>query len=335
MTRAIVTGNLMHELQLTQPSELLLVEPLPLDRHPVAVFLGSLTSAHSKRNMHRYLDQMAALLTGDRNAFLCNWGAVRYPHTQAIRARLAESYAPATVNGMLSALRGVLKEAWNLGYMSAEDYQRAVQVKNIKGETLPAGRDLAQGEVLALVNACTADESAAGLRDAALIGVLYTGGLRRAEAAALDLDDFDDGIGKLTVRSGKGRKARTVYLSGGALDALLDWLTVRGTEAGALFMPVNKGGNIQHRRMSAQAIYNILEKRGLEAHVKDFSPHDFRRTFVGDLLDRGVDIVIVQKLVGHASVTTTGRYDRRPEATKRQAATRLHFPYQRRKRDAE
>jgi integrase/recombinase XerD len=325
----IVTGNLMHEIQPSRPADLLLVEALPLDRHPVVVFLGSLTSAHSKRNMGRYLDQMAALLTGNPNAFGCNWGAVRYQHTQAIRARLAEAYAPATANGMLSALRGVLKEAWNLGYMTAEDYQRAIQVKNIKGETLPTGRDLAQGEVLALVNACTADESAAGLRDAALIGVLYTGGLRRAEVAALDLGDFDTETGKLTVRSGKGRKARTVYLSDGALDALLDWLLVRGTETGALFMPVNKGGNIQRRRMSAQAIYNLLEKRAAEAGVKDFSPHDFRRTFVGDLLDRGVDIVTVQKLAGHASVTTTGRYDRRPEETKRQAAAKLHFPYKR------
>ena len=76
----------------------------------------------------------------------------------------------------------------------------------------------------------------------------------------------------------------------------------------------------------------MLGKRGAEAGVKDFSAHDFRRTFVGDLLDRGVDISVVSKLAGHSDPKTTARYDRRPEATKRDAAAKLHFPYTRRKR---
>jgi integrase len=98
-----------------------------------------------------------------------------------------------------------------------------------------------------------------------------------------------------------------------------------------LFTPVLKNGRLSMRRMSDQAVYNLLEKRAQEAGVDRFSPHDFRRTFVGDMLDAGVDIATVAGIAGHASVNTTARYDRRPEETKRQAAAKLHYPYQRRK----
>jgi hypothetical protein len=85
-----------------------------------------------------------------------------------------DRYVPATVNGMLSALRGILKAAWELGYMTAEDCQRAASVKTVKGETLPAGRNLKQGEILALANVCIADKSPAGVRDAVETGdVVY------------------------------------------------------------------------------------------------------------------------------------------------------------------
>ncbi|MBZ0316608.1 MAG: site-specific integrase, partial [Anaerolineae bacterium] len=65
------------------------------------------------------------------------------------------------------------------------------------------------------------------------------------------------------------------------------------------------------RGITRQAIFKICSKRALEARIPDFSPHDFRRTFVGDMLDAGADIVTVKDLAGHASIQTTARYDRR------------------------
>jgi site-specific recombinase XerD len=322
----------------TTDPELTVLDPLPLDQNPAAVYLAGLPSQNSQRNMRRYLNQIAQLLKSDSDAFSIQWGNVRYQHTKAILARLSsdnapgteQPYATRTVNGMLSALRGVLKEAWRLGQMSAEDYQRAIDFKNLKVETLPAGRDLSSGEISALVNYCISQDNAAGLRDAALIGVLYTAGLRRSELVNLTLTDYTPETGQLKILGGKGNKSRTVYVTNGAQEALHDWLALRGDGPGAIFTPINKGGRIILQPMTAQAVYNLLQKRAAQAQVKAFTPHDFRRTFAGEMLDGGVDIATIAKIMGHASIDTTGRYDRRPETVKRAAAQKIHFPYQKR-----
>ena len=162
-----------------------------------------------------------------------------------------------------------------------------------------------------------------------IIAVLYAGGLRRAELVDLDLANYETTAeGARLVVLGKGNKQRSVPLAGGAARALGDWLAVRGDAAGPLFHVVgnrNRGG-----RMTTQAVYAMLKARATAAGVASLSPHDLRRTFVGDLLDAGADIATVQKLAGHASPATTARYDRRGEAVKRAAVDRLHVPYTRR-----
>ncbi len=317
------------------------------DQHPATVYLASLSSETSRRTMQSALNEIARIMgfqtvqvaQPGKRAKLdvtytgVNWATLRYQHTAAIRAKLqavradGTTYAPSTVNKMLSALRGVLSEARKLGLMSADECAAAIDIPIVKGETLPAGRDLSIGELVSLVNVCKADKTPAGSRDAALIGVLYTCGLRRAELAALKVADFDAESGKLVIHSGKGRKDRTVYVTNGAATALVNWLVLRGTEAGALFTSVRRGGHVSAQGMTPQAVYGILKTRATEAGVKDFSPHDLRRTFVSDLLDRGNDIVTVQKLAGHSDPKTTSRYDRRGEETKKRAANSLHFPY--------
>lgn len=307
---------------------------LPLDQNPAAVYLASLTSEKSRRTMSNALRTITAMLTyrsldevGYEDMLQVRWDKLRYQHTSAIRALLVDEYSPATVNRMLSALRGTIKEAWRLGLMSAEAYQRATDIQNVKSETLPAGRELSQGEILALVEACKTDESPAGVRDAAIIGVLYTCGLRRSELVSVQHKDFDSESGRMAIRRGKGRKQRTVYVRGGAYKALSAWLSICIDTDGPIFVPVLKNGKIQYGGLVSQSVYDMLKKRALQAGVKNFSPHDLRRTFVSDMLERGVDIATVADIAGHSSVNTTRRYDRRPEETKRKAADRLFFPY--------
>src|SRR5512135_2717385 len=119
----------------------------PFDQHPAAVYLARLAPG-SRRTMGDALDRIAGMLTGDRcDRKTLRWDAVRYQHTQAIRSKLADKYEPATANKMLSALRGVLKEAWRLGQVTAEDYHRAVDLPSVRGESPLRGRAIATGEL--------------------------------------------------------------------------------------------------------------------------------------------------------------------------------------------
>lgn len=306
---------------------------LPLDQNPAAVYLASLNTEQGRRTMLQALNTIADILSGGQaDAFTCDWGAVRYQHVMAVRAQLAVRYKPGTVNKMLSALRGVLKAAKNLGQMPPDAYSNAVDIRGIKNATLPAGRELSAGEIGVLLMTCGQDNSPAGVRDAALIAVLYGAGLRRAEIVELNLADYVPDKGKLVVR-GKGQKERIAWLNDRANAALNEWLAVRGDEDGPLFWHVNKADKLVNRRLTTQAIFHILRKRGDEAGLRDFSPHDLRRTFVSDLLDAGADIATVARMAGHANIQTTARYDRRPEETKRRAAGLLHIPYHKKRPD--
>jgi len=305
--------------------ELILDHPLPLTAHPAAVYLSSLSDG-SKSTMEQSLNAMAALLTnGVCDAYTLNWAALKYQHTAAVRVALLQRYSPATAQKMMCALRRVLKEARKLGQMDAECYTQAVELPSIKSSKNLRGRALTGEEIAALFKVCELDKTAQGVRDAALIAILRGAGLRRAEAVNLDLRDFSRETGRLEVRRGKGEKDRLVYLPDGALSFVESWLTIRGRKPGALLCPIRKGGMVQLRRMTPQAVLLIVQKRAREAGVESFSPHDFRRTFCSDLLDAGVDIVTVQKLAGHASPVTTAKYDRRGEEAKRKAVQRLPF----------
>ena len=127
---------------------------------------------------------------------------------------------------------------------------------------------------------------------------------------------------------GKGDKPRVVYVFNGAAFYLADWLALRGDADGPLFCAINKGGVIQAGHgVSDEALAQMLEKRREQAGVQSLTWHDFRRSFAGNLLDNGNDLVTVQKLMGHSSPTTTANYDRAATKVKRKASRSLHVPY--------
>lgn len=298
------------------------------DQHPAWVYLASLSEG-SRPAMRSALEAAAAILSGgvlDAGRF--PWSELRYPHLQLLRARLAERYAPKTTNRYLSAVRGVLRVAWRLGYIDTDTLHRACDVAGVRGSRLPAGRDVAMRERQQLFDICAADpHPARGARDAAALALLAGTGVRRGEAVALDLAHIDLGDGGVRVR-GKGDKERRVYLVDGARRALEWWLSLRGSDPGPVLYRVLKGGHIRPKRLKPAAIGIIVERRVREAALlRRATPHDFRRTFTGDLLDAGADLAAAQALLGHASPTTTARYDRRGERARRKAAELVAVPF--------
>lgn len=307
------------------------VNTLSADQQPALTYLAGLGRS-SQRTQWAALCVVAAVLTaGKCTPVTLPWWELRRQHVNAVRAWLVEHRKPATGNRIMAALRATLKECWRLDLMTVEAYQRAIDVKAIRGEgpSQAAGRALKEGEKTAILSVCRADESPAGPRDAAIFGLAVYAGLRRAEIAGLRLEDYNGDDQVMRVK-GKGNKTRSVPLTGGLVDVLGEWLQLRGNVVGPLFLAVNKGGRVLDKGISDAAIYNLLLKRAQQAGVKRFTPHDGRRTFAGDVLDAGADVIVVQKLMGHADANTTGKYDRRGERAKAQAVNRLHMGWERR-----
>ena len=250
--------------------------------------------------------------------------------------------AVSTVNRKLSAIRWYARrlkqEAEETpGLAHKEEILRladaAASVRGLRdntdAEAKLKGRHVSPDEVTRLLIACENDPTPAGRRDAALIALAYSTGMRRAEIAALEMSDLsEDEDGFIITVRGKGGKRREAYLYNGAARLMRAWLKTRPSGDGRVFLSIRRGGHIvAGSRLSGQAIQDILTKRARQAGVPSLTIHDFRRTLAGDLLDQGVDIATIQKLLGHASPITTARYDRRPRRARQDAIRGRKLPY--------
>lgn len=292
-------------------------------KNPAVVYLARL-GAGSRRSTLNGLKKVAAICGYELDAM--PWQKLRYAETQAIRSKLTEECrSPRYANTIMDALRGVLKECWQLGMLDAETLHRTIAWKKIPGEALLAGREIQPAELRSLFAACARDETLAGLRDGAMLAVLYGAGLRRAEIASLTVADVYPTI--VAVRSGKGSKAREVAVAPWAWTRIETWIAARGPEEGALFPPIDQMGRVHMRQPDGQIVYDMLKRRGIEAEVAlALTPHDFRRTWITTLLASGANLIQVQKLAGHSSPKETAKYDRSGPQARQQAANLLPDP---------
>ncbi len=167
-----------------------------------------------------------------------------------------------------------------------------------------------------------ASQGPSGIRDRAVLELLYTTGMRSAELLALDLGDVDPDRDRLTVL-GKGNRERTVPVGRRARQALVAWLEDRPswTDPGepALFVG-RQGGRLASRSLRAMFRRWCLAAGGRSG----FSPHSIRHAFATHLLDAGADLRSVQELLGHRSVGTTAIYTHLTAARLRQAYEESH-----------
>jgi integrase/recombinase XerD len=300
---------------------------------PALTYLASL-SAGSIPTAEAALHEMALFLSaGQADALHLPWGELRYEHTAAVRAYLVRTVGPSTGRKKLSFLRGVLKEAWRLGLIDGDSYQRAIDLAPVRGQSAREGRALATAELRALLSVCDADPSPAGARDAALLTIGYFGGLRRVEIAGLDLVDVLR-LNKVRIRRGKGNKQAYQPMPKSAAPRIQAWLGLRGTEPGPLWIPVRKNGVLvwdrlpgseqrrggdTWRRLSLRAIARIVDKRRAQAGLDPFRVHDLRRSYITHILEQTGDLAQAQRLARHSDPKTTALYDRRHEEGDRTA----------------
>ncbi|WP_280220409.1 site-specific tyrosine recombinase XerD [Nocardia neocaledoniensis] len=250
----------------------------------------------------RGIDSLRAVTQGDVAEF-----------TMALRSGGADHppLAAGSVARALIAVRGLHKFAAAEG-LTDTDVAHAVKPP-APGRRLP--KALPYDQVLRLLEAAGGEGDAAdggprGLRDRALLELLYSTGARISEMVGLDVDDID-AEQRCVVLRGKGGKQRLVPIGRPALAAV-DAYLVRGRPSlaasgkgsgGALFLNA-RGGRLS-RQSAWQVLQTAAERAGIGAAV---SPHTLRHSFATHLLDGGADVRVVQELLGHASVTTTQIY---------------------------
>ena len=158
-------------------------------------------------------------------------------------------------------------------------------------------------DIRRMVAACHADQKH-GLRDRAALMLLLDSGVRRAELIALNVEDVDLVTGRVTVRHGKGDKARAVFVGMLTRQALREYLAARGSKRSKdpLFL------NQRKRRLEANGVRYLLQQCAQAAGVPAPTPHDFRRAFALNYLRNGGNVFDLQRLMGHSDLRVLQRY---------------------------
>jgi site-specific recombinase XerD len=174
-----------------------------------------------------------------------------------------------------------------------------------KGRTFPP-EVLTEDEVKALIRACS-NRAPTGIRNRALITVMYRAGLRLSEALALKPKDVDPDAGTVVVLHGKGDRRRVVGLDPGSMAIVLRWAEKRRTLG--LTGRMQLFSTLEGRPLHASYVRTLLHRLGDRTGIdKRVHPHGLRHSMSFELMMEGTAVPIIQQQLGHASLATTQRY---------------------------
>jgi site-specific recombinase XerD len=174
-----------------------------------------------------------------------------------------------------------------------------------KGRKYPA-EVIPREEVVKLLAACSS-RAPTGIRNKALITVMYRGGLRISEVLSLMPRDIDIKAGTITVMNGKGGKRRVVGLDPEAFDCLARWIDRReqlGINGRARLFCTLKGEPLSAPYVR-QALVRLAKRAGIDRRV---NPHALRHSFAAEMAREGMPMNLIQQALGHSSLGTTSRY---------------------------
>lgn len=225
---------------------------------------------------------------------------------QAVRSYVArlrrDDFGAATIERHLSSLRAWFRHAVEQDWIA---HNPAVDVRAPR-KPRPLPKTLTREQAKTAVEAPAVEDSVLAIRDRAILELLYSSGLRRAELLTLRHEDFSADACEVRV-TGKGSKQRIVPVGGPAREALAQWLRVRANLAApdekALF--VGKGGAQLSASTLSQRLHHWAKRSGLETRLH---PHRLRHSFATHLLEESADLRAVQELLGHARLSTTQIY---------------------------
>lgn len=221
--------------------------------------------------------------------------ALRYRNHLADRG-----LAPATVGRRLASLRSVTKLARTLGLVSWK-----IEIKGPKVEILRNTAGPGPTGVSAMLEAAAGDSPKAR-RDRAIVRLLHDLGLRRAEAASLDLAHLEKNA-LMVLRKGLARR-QPVTVPPETRAALEDWIAARGPEPGPLLLSLDNRS--RGRRLTVDGIYHAVRTLARRAGLGKVTPHGLRHSSVTTGLSlSGGNVRAVARFAGHASTQTTLRYD--------------------------
>lgn len=329
-------------------------EEIARGRQALETYLENVKAGDPRRLAAEALDIVAAVISGG----MCRgqdfpWQQVRGYHAALSLSILKETGTPSRVEALLcrhddtrkfqqvvdryptkmiyrmsTGLNRVLEQCRNLGFLDDEEFEAARRPSKVKTQPNARNeREVGEGEVRALIAASVMDKSCRGPRDALMIGLAYSGGLRTVDLVNLNLDDmhFDGKTGRVTVKfkAPGTKRARRIALPNDQLIALEDWLAARGREPGPLFCPVARGGSVEIKRLGAAEMRDLCAKRAERAGVIAFAPNDLARS--------GLRVADASKRRGRtapmAKVSPLYEDGAEEDQAEEEAPSHIHFPY--------